>query len=265
MNNTLKTITLTALSISLLGLNSCTEEESTPDVQEESTPKTCYITQQTETFPVAGVIAYTYDDENQVASATTDGETTTFAYEDGKLGTASSGTQVSTFTYLDGTNLLERINQQEDGADVGYILLAYENEKLTQAETHNTRDGDDITELRTNIAYNGSGEITSLVIQEYNEDKDAFETQFSLTEVQTDDKANPISSNLAYFFMNTQNPKAYGDNNIISGSAQVMGQSATYGATIEYNEQGYATAINASVTNVVGTLPAPSTFIYDCK
>lgn len=262
MRNSFKTMLILALGAVSFTLSSCSEDPITePDPVPAETK--CYITEQTETFPASTTITYAYNDDNQVISATKGSEVTTFEYTNTKLTTATSGTTVSTFVYTG--DVLARINETKDGEDVGYIFLTNTNEKLTKVETHNTTSGEDVIETITTIGYDADGNITSLETQQANSSNDDFDTQFSLTSVETDGKLNPFSTSLAYFFMNTGNPKAFGESNITSGAAEVQGFPATYSATIEYNANNYATAINATITNVAGSVPAPTTITYNCK
>lgn len=255
---------LVALGAGMFTFNSCSEEPTT-DPTPTPTEKKCYIIEQKDVFPETATITYMYNDKNQVLSATKGTAVTNFEYTDNKLTKATTGSEVSTFVYVDGGAVLQRINQTTDGIDNGYIYLTRTNNKLTKVETHNTTTAEDVIETITLITYDGQGNISSLVTQEYNASTKEFETQFSLTSVETDGKLNPFSTDLAYFFMNTQNPKAFGDHNITSGSAMAQGFPAEYKATMVYNENGYPTAINAAVKLAVGDVPAPTTLTYTCK
>lgn len=266
MTKSLKFLVVLVIGTGVLTFQSCKEDKDTPpEPNNTNNPAlSCYITEQTESFPSSSTITYLYNDLNQVSNAIIGDDTTKFVYEDNKLISAYRGTESSEFIYEAGSSEIQRINQKENGTDQGYILVTNENGQIAKVETHTTTSGEDVTETITNITY-VNGKITELTIEQYNPSTSAFETQFSLTSVETDDNINPLSSKVAYFFMNTQNPKAYGDNNIIKGTATIQGFPASYTAAIEYNTNNYPTAINASITNAAGTVPSNTSLTYNCK
>lgn len=268
MKKTFNLLMIAALGCGVLTFSSCSDEsgdDPTPGTTETSTK--CYMTQEQIIDDVeTETINYTYDSDDNVILAVSsypgeEGDSTSFTYSGGKLASAYDGYTKSTFMYEGTSTIPNRIDIEEGGVDAGYILLTVVGNNITKVENHYFYESDDVIEDETTVEYDASGNITSAIVKEYNEDTKMLEPFMELSNVVNDGKKNPRSESFAFFYMNSDNPTSFGTSNVTSASLTVSGIPTTMTASMTYNEHDYPTEMTATVLGFSNQFK----MTYNCK
>jgi len=252
MKKTFNLLMLLALGAGVFTLNSCSEEP-TDDPTPAASP-TCYMTQSTED---GDITSYTYNSDNDIVVSVYDGDTTKYEYSGGRLSLAYDGYEEATFIYTSG-NIPSRVNLKEDGVNSGYIIIESTNSNITKIEEH---DADDQIQTVTFTTYDASGNLTTMKVDEWDEETSEFYTLASISNIKTDTKKNPYTTSMALVYANMGSPFIYGQTNMISGDFTLFGQSVPVTGTHTYNGNNYPTA---STLDAAGE-KTEFTYMYDCK
>jgi hypothetical protein len=244
MNKSFKLLMLLALGAGMFTLNSCSEDPV----------PVCYMTTSVED---GTTITIAYNSDNQVVSSTYDSTTTTYEYSGGRLSTAYDGYTEATFIYTSG-NIPSRVNIKEDGLAAGYWIIESTDGNVTKIELH---DADDLV-TEVTVATYVSGNLSSMLLQEYNYDLQEYETTFQLSGIVTDGKKNPYTTSFALVYANLGSPFSFGQSNITSGNLSQSGVVLPVVATHTYNSNNYPTA---SSLTLGGQAVSALSYTYDCK
>ena len=252
MKNQFKLFMLIALGATAIFIQSCKEVEDEPST---TTDPTCYML----TSDIDSVLTtYAYNSDNMVISATTEGETTTFSYTDGKLTGANDGITQSTFIYEANANTPNRINLTENDTAAGYIILESSNNLITKIEYH---DQTDQIQTVNYVTYDADGNLTSLQIDEWDPEFEEFATFVTFTGITNDGKKNPFQTSLALICANIDEAVVYGKTNITGGNLVVFGQALPFTAVNTYNDNDYSTS---TTINALGLITSYQ-YTFDCK
>jgi hypothetical protein len=248
-----KSLILLALGAGMFTLNSCSDEPS-DDVTPTPAEPICYMTLASED---GDSTSFNYNSTNQVISSKNDGTITTYEYSGGILSTAFDGYTEATFIYTTG-NIPSRINIKEDGKAAGYWIIENSSGNITKVEIHDSSD--QVTEVT--VATYVSGNLSTMLLQEWDTDLKDFVTSYQLSNVITDGKKNPYSTSFALVYANSGNPFVFGKTNITSVTLTQNGVSLP--ATVEhtYNANNYPIT---SKLKLSGTLISDNAYIYNCK
>ncbi len=270
MRNSFKTMLILALGAGMATLSSCTEDEGN-DPDPVAPVIVCYPTTITtvDDEDDTETTKYEYNDENQLIKSTYafDGgqDITTFTYTDGKLATATSGDEVSTFIYDAGSDIPSRINITNDGEDVGFTVITSTGANITKVENSYYQDNEAILSDVTTLTYTG-GQLTGAKTENYDADSETFTTEVELSDFVFDGKKSPYNGNFAFAFEQDFNPLTLVPSNIVSANlvAELEGQEIKlpYTGTYTYNENEYPVTSTQEISGFFGT---DFTFEYDCK
>ncbi len=258
MKKSFKSLTVIALGAGLLTLNACKEE-----VVEEPSVPICYLTQETYSDADGSDVSYyEYDSDDNLVLAVYDGDSTIFGYRNGRLVSANDKFTEATFIYGSGSTFPERINLKEGGIDYGFLIVETTNGNITKVEVHENdgTSGDLITEV-SYITYDANGNIKSAQLDEWDEDTEEYITYLNIGNITTDDKTNPYSGSIAFFYLNNDNPLVLGVNNILTGDVTLAGTVLPYTSSYTYNDNDYP--ITSSTVFFIGS--NTRTFTYNCK
>ena len=260
MKNSFKILTLLVLGAGFSTLQSCSDETDTTD----PTPSTpvCYITQEVYSdIDGSSTKNFTYDSDNNLVLAVEGKDSTIFEYSGGRLSRAFDGYTEATVIYNSG-NVPERINLKEDGVDVEYLFLTKDaNNNITKVEFHTLRNGGDTIEAVNHMTYDATGNLATILVEDYDYENDEFVTFLSADEFVNDGKKNPYGESLAFFYLNTDNPLVLGKSNITSATVNVAGNDFPYSSTFTYNSNNYP--LTTATTFFLGNNNI--SFTYNCK
>jgi hypothetical protein len=249
-------------------LSSCKEDEGN-DPEPVVAAIVCSPTIVTETSDGDVITTtYEYNDENQVIkSIYTEDEITletVYTYVDGKLTTATSDGEVSTFLYNAGTYPV-RINTTEDGEEIAFTTITSSGNNITKIENSEYDDnGDAVLIDVTNLTY-VNNVMSTVKLEEYDAENETFTTELEIVDFVFDGKSNPYNLDIAYAFENDFNPLVFTSGNLSSANlvAEVGGEEVKlpYNGTYTYNDNSYPTTAELSAFGFTTNF----TYEYNCK
>ncbi|PCJ64179.1 MAG: hypothetical protein COA58_14455 [Bacteroidetes bacterium] len=258
MNKLAKLLLLFVFGASIFTLQSCSEETSDP---EPTKTISCQLTGIGETSDGSSYNStFTYNTDGLLTQRQDPDGATDFIYKDGKLTSLTFDESVGVITY-DGNDLPYKIEFEEDGEKF-YFILKSKNGRYVTLESHEVSNGNDVIVDVTNITYNSDGNVTKVINQEYDADKDVFNLSYSITNITTDNKKNPylLSPSLLIFELLGGDEANLGINNVVTATYN-YGSFVDVSNSYIYNDQDYPTKRD----EIGFSSPTIFNFAYDCK
>jgi hypothetical protein len=271
------------LTISIAFVSGCSEDDA-PTTPNNSGGETCYLSK-IETIPDSSgyrtTTRYSWNDKNQLTSVVSynvvneyvnSSDTIVLEYQDNRLISLKSISRYNLgdsafshqeeFLYDSGATMPYRVNNKEDGADVGYTLITTSNGNITKIERFDDAfSNGETAAVIIEIAYDNNGNVI-----EYNIDR-PINGQVSSTgsDYLYDDKKNPYQESFALRWINRHAGFVWSANNVVSRRlyTTIYDQRSIDSLTYSYNSSHYPTS--AALYRNSNLTENYNSYTYQCK